>query len=698
MARRPRQVPASPGLPPASAPPSIKPTVRVAAGSSKSFATNDSYQNVAASLGIQTSNLSSGAAYSLNPISRNHTLLEFAYRGSWLVKVIVDAVAEDMTRERVNVESDMPPDQIDKLESYMESMSVWQRLTDTIKWSRLYGGCLAVILIEGQRPETPLRIDTVGKDMFKGLLVLDRWMVWPHLDDPVTDLGQNYGMPKYYEVVSDARTIPHMKVHYTRCIRMDGVELPYWQKIAENYWGLSVIEPLFDRLVAFDSATQGAAQLVYRAHLRTLKIKQLREALAYGGDAYKGMIEMVKQLRLFQANEGITLLDLDDEFETHSYNFGGLPDTLIQFGQQLSGAAQIPLVRLFGQSPAGLNATGESDIRNYYDFINSAQEDRLRRPVKMLYDLSHRSLTGEPLPEGFNFDFAPLWQLSDTEKAQIAGTVSQAVVNVQGAGILSNGAALKELRQSSKVTGIFSNITDEEIADAAMAPPMPTELGGESGEESHGQKNMGLPPLRPEQSAKAHGAPNVEDLGLIPGHKSGLDTVEDVDDRYAHLRPISSLRDVQRRYAVTDQGQGPMIEVHGIPIVIETPKGERRQGNGWSAQMASDYGYIQGTNSPEGAHEQLDCFVGEDRESQAIWALEQMDPESGEFDEFKFFIGFPDRQTAIDAYKASHDDAAAKRIGRVHRMNVAAFRSFIEKWNAGEPPPRSNGSAEGMVA
>jgi phage-related protein (TIGR01555 family) len=215
-------------------------------------------------------------------------------------------------------------------------------------------------------------------------MVLDRWMVWPHLDDPVRDLGKDYGMPKYYEVVSDARTIPHARIHYTRCIRMDGVELPYWQRMAENYWGLSVIEPLFDRLIAFDSATQGAAQLVYRAHLRTLKVKQLREAIAFGGAAYQGIIEMVKQLRLYQANEGITLLDADDEFETHSYGFGGLSEVLIQFGQQLSGAAQIPLVRLFGQSPAGLNATGESDIRNYYDFINSMQEDRLRRPVRML--------------------------------------------------------------------------------------------------------------------------------------------------------------------------------------------------------------------------------------------------------------------------------------------------------------------------
>jgi len=125
MARRPR-----------TAPESIKPTVRVPAGSNKNF-TSDTYQNFAASLGLGASNLSSGSTYALNPVTRNHTQLEFMYRGSWLVKVIVDAVAEDMTRERVNVESDMPPDRIDKLEEYMEERLIWQRLNDVIKWSRL---------------------------------------------------------------------------------------------------------------------------------------------------------------------------------------------------------------------------------------------------------------------------------------------------------------------------------------------------------------------------------------------------------------------------------------------------------------------------------------------------------------------------------------------------------------------------------
>jgi len=62
-----------------------------------------------------------------------------------------------------------------------------------------------------------------------------------------------------------------------------------------------------------------------------------------------------------------------------NYGFTGLADTLLQRGQQLSGALGIPLVRLSGQSPVGLSATGESDICKYNDSIRSQQETRLRR-------------------------------------------------------------------------------------------------------------------------------------------------------------------------------------------------------------------------------------------------------------------------------------------------------------------------------
>jgi hypothetical protein len=82
-----------------------------------------------------------------------------------------------------------------------------------------------------------------------------------------------------------------------------------------------------------------------------------------------------------------------------------------------------------------------------------------------------RSELGRPLPEGFAFDFVPLWQLSDTEKAEIGSKDTASVVSAFDSGIVDRGTALKELRQSSNTTGLWSNITDKEIAEAEAEPP-----------------------------------------------------------------------------------------------------------------------------------------------------------------------------------------------------------------------------------
>ena len=446
-----------------------KPRFRIAARSADSFA------NFQARLGVGTANLSAGSTYTYNPISRNRILLENMYRGSWLVGQAVDIVAEDMTRSGISIETTLPPDDTSAINGGMERLCIWQALNDTIKWSRLYGGCIAVVMIDGQKVETPLKLDTVAKDQFKGLMVLDRWLVTPSLDDLITDFGPDYGYPKYYTVVADAPGLRAQKIHHSRCIRLDGVTLPYWQRISENGWGMSVVERLYDRLVAFDSTTQGAAQLVHKAHLRTYSVDGLRDIIGAGGPAYEGLLKQIDMIRLFQSIEGMTLMDMKDKFEAHSYSFSGLSDVMLQFGQQLSGALQIPLVRLFGQSPAGLNSTGDADIRTYYDMIQSQQESRLRRGVGMVLDLLCRSELGSEPPKGFNFTFTPLWQMTPVEKATVGQVVATAVTQAVDSGLISEQVGLKELRQSSHATGMFSNITDEDINNADTDPPPPDE-------------------------------------------------------------------------------------------------------------------------------------------------------------------------------------------------------------------------------
>ena len=662
--------------------------------------------------------------------------------------------------------------------------------------------------IEGQAFDQPLYHEAVGKGMFRGLLVLDRWMLWPFITDLVDDPGPHFMTPRYYQVIADARPFPSVKFHHSRCLRFGGLELPYWQRMAENYWDASVIERLYDRLVAFDSATTGAAQLVYRAYLRTLKVDDLRAAIAHGGTMMQGLTQQIAFMSTMQSIEGITLLDKTDEFDTHTYSFAGLSDALTQFGQQLSGAIGIPLVRLFGQSPAGLNSTGESDFRNYYDNVLALQENRLRDQVHLVLDLIYRHLFGEGLPQGFNFKFRPLWQLSGSEKAQAASTITDAVCKAVEQGIISPRIALKELRQSGSTTGVWTNISDADITAADPNPPpppgqegagmpgaegglggQPPALGGPGGETGPDIGGAGGDPIGaeegpvpgspeddavatdPHQTARERAAAAVR--GTTPEHiearqqagaiVGGEKASDDTSDPFgatrtaaaAAIRGTTPEHDKARaRAAATVQGTTPehkkarqdavealhggvgelgkpgvveaepngrdgpahfqvarahaaavvagesretakdklramgfvhdtlaIREVGGLVCKIETAKGQRRLGVWGNVEMPADYGFISGTSSAEGGREQMDCFVGEQPDSTKVWVIEQLEPATGLFDEHKVMLGFPDRQTALNAYTSAFNDGQGKnRIGKVYEMSIPTLKQMLVSW------------------
>ena len=427
--------------------------------------TRDSFTNFSASLGIGTDNPSSGAGYSFNPITRIRTMLEWIHRGSWLGGLAVDIVADDMTRSGTSIQSDLDPVDIKKVDAIWTEMQVWEKLNETIKWSRLFGGSLGLILIDGQDPKTPLRLDTIGKGQFRGILPLDRWMVEPSMEDLVTELGPELGLPKYYRITAQAPALPRQTIHHSRCIRLDGVKLPYWQRLQENMWGISILERLYDRMTGFDAATTGASQLIYKAYLRTLKMEGFREVVAAGGPPLQGLLKYVQMMRSYQTIEGITLLDANDEFEGHTTSaFSGLAEVLRELKEQVSGCLQIPMVRLFGQSPSGFSS-GDADLQLYYDGIDQKQNADLRPGLAKIYHASIRS-AGMQYPKDLDFTFNSLWKMTDAEKSEITDRTTSSVINAYESSLLKKSTAVKELKQLSNVTGTFSNITAEDIADA----------------------------------------------------------------------------------------------------------------------------------------------------------------------------------------------------------------------------------------
>lgn len=448
--------------------------------------TADGFINFASKLGLNNKNTISASFYDFDLLTRNRIQLEAAYRGSWIVGAVVDSVAEDMTRAGIDITTNEQEADIRDLQNEISKRKIFQSLCAVDKWARLYGGSLGVMQIDGQKLDTPLNLDTISKGQFKGIIPYDRWQLNPVLQG-VIQSGPDMGLPSIYQIVNNPTQLEptantqtgQIAVHHTRVVRDIGIQLPYFQAITEMMWGESILERLWDRLIAFDNASMSAASLIDRANLRMIGVQGLREILAAGGPAEEALLAQFEMVRLFQVNEGLTLLDKEDQYEASSYSFSGLSDMLLQFGQQLSGACGIPLVRLFGQSPAGLSATGESDIRMYYDNIKAQQEAKFRGPLQTILQVLWRSTFGKPAPDDLDFQFVPLWQTSALDKATIAKTQAETVIGAYESGLVSRPAAMEELRASSSDTGMFSNISDEDISEAEEDdenPPLPGDV------------------------------------------------------------------------------------------------------------------------------------------------------------------------------------------------------------------------------
>lgn len=454
----------------------------------------DAFSNVLARLGAGTPNLLEGTEYSLQRMSRDFNTLNALYRESWIVRRIIDVIPADMLKNWITITSGLDPDVEKRLSLTLRRTQLIDKLKRGMQWGRLYGGALGVMLVkhQGYDLSQPLQLDWIMPGDFAGLLIFDRWNGVNPSSELIEDISDpDYGYPKYY-TVTDPAGGGSVKIHHSRVIRFTGNTLPFWEEIAEMQWGASVVESIFDELRKRDNVSWNIAQLTFMANIRVLKMQDLGQLLAStDNESQAELLRTLEAQNMLLNNMGMQVMDAADGLETHQYTFGGLADCYQQFIMDISGAAEIPVTRLFGRSPSGLNATGESDLQNYYDMIAEKQESYLRPILNKVFPPFIISTLGS-LPDDFDFEFDPVAEPSDKERADLAKCGTDNVVAAYNAGLISQRTALKELKQQSERTGVWTNITDEDIERASDSVEPPGEMGGMFGGEE---------PIEPQVSA-----------------------------------------------------------------------------------------------------------------------------------------------------------------------------------------------------
>lgn len=454
----------------------------------------DAFSNVLARLGAGTPNLLEGTEYSLQRMSRDFNTLNALYRESWIVRRIIDVIPADMLKNWITITSGLDPDVEKRLSLTLRRTQLIDKLKRGMQWGRLYGGALGVLLVkhQGYDLSQPLQLDWIMPGDFAGLLIFDRWNGVNPSSELIEDISDpDYGFPKYY-TVTDPAGGGSVKIHHSRVVRFTGNTLPFWEEIAEMQWGASVVESVFDELRKRDNVSWNIAQLTFMANIRVLKMQDLGQLLAAtDNESQAELLRTLEAQNMLLNNMGMQVMDAADGLETHQYTFGGLADCYQQFIMDISGAAEIPVTRLFGRSPSGLNATGESDLQNYYDMIAEKQESYLRPILNKVLPPFIISTLGS-LPDDFDFEFDPVAEPTDKERADLAKCGTDNVVAAYNAGLISQRTALKELKQQSERTGVWTNITDEDIERASDSVEPPGEMGGMFGGEE---------PIEPQVSA-----------------------------------------------------------------------------------------------------------------------------------------------------------------------------------------------------
>lgn len=303
-----------------------------------------------------------------------------------------------------------------------------EKLKEAWTWARVFGGgAVFVGADDGQDPREPLREDAIRSVRF--LTALDKRELVPQAwyRDP---LDARFGEPRTYRFVrngggggSDTR-----EVHESRIIRFDGAVTTRRERARNNWWGLSELQRVYTCLQQFNGAYASTSTLMQELSQGVLSIRNLANLLVQDkNDALKKRFEAMDMARSIGRS---VLIDADGEkYErVESAAFSGLPDTIDRFMFYLSGASTIPVTILMGQAPAGLNATGDSDVRNFYDRTRTKQQTTLKPKLLRLVDLLLLAKDGPTrgqLPASRGVEFAKLYQMTPSEEANLRKTVAE---------------------------------------------------------------------------------------------------------------------------------------------------------------------------------------------------------------------------------------------------------------------------------
>lgn len=362
----------------------------------------------------------------------------------WLAKKIINRPVLDMLRAGWYF-TGLEDGQILKISDEIKRLCLVERLVKLLIWSRLYGRAYLIFgLADGQPLDQPFEIEKLRQGGLQFFTVLKKSKVQA-LNNEYVPLELSAGEPEqpmYYQISNGNGT--QSKIHHSRimCVK-HGDE------------GESLLLAIYYTLRNYIATNAGAASLVHEAKVDVIRMPDLMMNIV---NRAKETMERFGAAALLKSINGMLVIDKNEEYESKSYTFGGLPELMREFGQQTAGAADMPYTLLFGQTTSGLNNSGEFDLRSYYDRVNTEQNWTLRPILERIFPVIFKSLFGV-IPAGFNFVFYPLWQLDVKTRSEVEKNNTERDIKYLEKGIVTEAMIAKQLQQD----GTYDFLDDDHI-------------------------------------------------------------------------------------------------------------------------------------------------------------------------------------------------------------------------------------------
>lgn len=384
-------------------------------------------------------------------------------------------------------------DKIEKLTEALEHFKIREMFCKLAELDGLFGRAQLFIDIDaGSREcddvrQLPLCIDkaTIKKGSLKGFKVVEPLWTTPFSYNASDPLACDFYKPRAWFVLGK-------RVHADRLLTFIMREVPDILKPAYNFGGLSMTQLMETDVFQWLRTRNSTSDLIHNFSVMCLKTN-MTNILSGEPDRPGGLFDRAALFTQTRDNQGLTLLDKDtEEMVAVNVPLSGLDKLQAQAQEHMAAPSHIPLVKLLGVTPSGLNASSEGEIQVFYDFVQACKQKFYGPHFKTILDILQLHLFGE-IDDAIGFEFPALHAPTVKELAEIRKSDAETDAIYIDKGVISPEESRE--RVNSDPTSGYSNLSPD-----APEPPALTDM---EVEHELGQKGAEADHKRSEESAKA---------------------------------------------------------------------------------------------------------------------------------------------------------------------------------------------------